>query len=60
MAWNHYYINMEKLYDPENCPEDLGVFWEQKIPPLGGIRQEWTTTGMKAGRQRRCAVHGRL
>lgn len=47
MAWNHYYINMEKLYDPENCPEDLGIFWELKIPPHGGIRREWTTIGMK-------------
>lgn len=47
MAWEHYYINMEHLYSPGEGKEDPYIFYELKIPPHGGIREEWTIIGME-------------
>jgi len=49
MAWEHYYINCEKLYNPDEEEQELCLFYERKVPPHGSIRREWVTTGMKHG-----------
>ncbi len=59
MAWNHYYINVNRLYDPGEGKEDPYVFYELKIPPHGGIREEWTTIGMEHGASKICFVEYR-
>lgn len=47
MAWHHYYININRLYDPGEGKEDPYIFNEHRIPPHGGIREEWITIGME-------------
>jgi len=49
MAWEHYYINCEKIYGIEETEQDVCIMYDLKIPPHGGIREEWTTVGMKNG-----------
>lgn len=49
MAWEHYYINCEKIYDKEERRDEPFCFYKLDIPPHGGIRREWTTRGMKHG-----------
>lgn len=52
MAWKHYYINCDKLYDPAENTVETCVFYEHRIPPHGSIREEWVTIGMKNGSAR--------
>ena len=49
MAWRSYYINCEKLCDVEEAEKDVCIMYNLNIPPHGGIREEWTTRGMKNG-----------
>lgn len=52
MAWHHYYINCDTLYDPKENTIETCVFYEHRIPPHGSIREEWITIGMKNGSAR--------
>lgn len=49
MAWKHYYVNCDKLYDIDEKEKDVCIMYDLNIPPHGGIREEWTTMGMKNG-----------
>ena len=49
MAWEHKYINCEKLCDLNESEKDICILYERKIPPHGSIREEWVTRGMKHG-----------
>lgn len=49
MAWNHKYVNCEKLCNLNESEKDICILYELKIPPHGSIREEWTTLGMKHG-----------
>ena len=44
MAWEHYYINGNFNENKDRC-----FLYDSKIPPHGGIREEWTTVGLKHG-----------
>lgn len=49
MAWQHKYVNCEKLWDLDEKEQDICILYNQRIPPHGSIREEWTTIGMKHG-----------
>ena len=49
MAWRSYYINHEKLCGVDENEKDVCIMYNLNIPPHGGIREEWTTRGMKNG-----------
>lgn len=49
MAWISYYVNCEKLCGVEENEKDVCIVYDLNIPPHGGIREEWTTRGMKNG-----------
>ena len=52
MAWRSYYINCEKIYDVDENEKDVCIMYNLNIPPHGGIREEWTTRGMKNGKSK--------
>ena len=52
MAWRSYYINCEKIYDVDENEKDICIMYNLNIPPHGGIREEWTTRGMKNGKSK--------
>ena len=60
MAWGHYYINCDKLYDMDVTLPGPCVYYDLNIPPHGSIRQEWTTIGMKHGASRISFVEYRM
>ena len=49
MAWRSYYVNCEKIYGIDEEEKDVCIMYDSNIPPHGGIREEWTTRGMKNG-----------
>ena len=49
MAWRSYYVNCEKIYGIDEEEKDVCIMYDLNIPPHGGIREEWTTRGMKNG-----------
>ena len=49
MAWRSYYVNCEKTYGIDEEEKDVCIMYDLNIPPHGGIREEWTTMGMKNG-----------
>ncbi|MBQ3225297.1 MAG: hypothetical protein IJB42_06265 [Oscillospiraceae bacterium] len=49
MAWRSYYVNSEKIYGLDEEEKDVCLMYDSKVPPHGGIREEWTTRGMKNG-----------
>jgi hypothetical protein len=49
MAWRSYYVNCEKIYGVDEEEKDVCIMYDLNIPPHGGIREEWTTRGMKNG-----------
>ncbi len=49
MAWRSYYVNCEKVYGIDEEEKDVCLMYDSNIPPHGGIREEWTTRGMKNG-----------
>lgn len=60
MAWEHKYINCEKLCDLNENEKDICILYELKIPPHGSIREEWTTLGMKHGSSKILFVEYRM
>jgi len=60
MAWEHYYINCEKIYGIDENENDVCIMYDLNIPPHGGIRKEWTTVGMKNGTSKILFVEYRM
>ena len=60
MAWEHKYINCDKLCDLNENEKDICILYELKIPPHGSIREEWTTLGMKHGSSKILFVEYRM
>ena len=60
MAWEHKYINCDKLCDLNENEKNICILYELKIPPHGSIREEWTTLGMKHGSSKILFVEYRM